>query len=64
MNPVNPKVTAATTALAAVAFIIALIEWLLNVDVPGAVEAPLAIIATFAAGWLKSDANTPGDHEA
>ena len=46
------KVTAATAAVAAVELGVALVEWLVPCDVPTAVEIPLAIVATGAAGWL------------
>lgn len=54
MSPIKPtaKVTAATAATAAVELGIALVEWLVPCDVPVTVELPLAVVVTFAAGWL------------
>jgi len=68
------KVTAATAAVAAVEFTIALIEWLAVTDVPPAVELPAAILATFLAGYYApreapidrqpADRQPGGDHVA
>lgn len=55
MATVNPKVTAAAAAAAGVQLAVALVEWLAVTDVPGAVEIPATILATFAAGWLQPD---------
>lgn len=62
LQDVNPKVTAATAACAVVSLVIGLTEWLGGVDVPTTVEFPATVIATFLAGWWKSD--TRGAHEA
>ena len=56
------KVTASTAALAAVELGVALVEWLAGVDVPTAVEIPLAIVVTFAAGYMAPKER--GDHAA
>lgn len=56
------KVTAATAAVAGSELVIALVEWLAGVDVPTAVEIPLVVVVTFAAGWLAPKPR--GEHAA
>ncbi len=63
MADVNPKVTAAAAACAVVQLAVGLTEWLAVVDVPATVELPATVIATFLAGYMKSD-NRDGRHEA
>ena len=54
-NPINPKVTAATAAGATVALACGLIEWLAVIDIPDALELLAGGLATFYAGYFKSD---------
>lgn len=54
MKSVSPKVVASSVSAAAVCVIC----WLASqagVDVPAEVAAALVVIATFAAGWIKTD---------
>jgi hypothetical protein len=55
MHNISPKVTAATLASAIVAAVCFAIDTWAGVEIPVEVQAALVVIATFAAGYLKTD---------
>lgn len=57
MSSISPKVTAATLASAIVAAACWAFDAWVGVEIPVEVQAALVVIATFAAGYLKTDPN-------
>lgn len=52
---ISPKVTAATLASALVAIVCWSVDAWGGVEIPVEVQAALVVVATFAAGYLKTD---------